>query len=270
MIELFENDVKLFHRHSSKGNQLKWEKDGIWYKADYTGYEGLAEYVISHLLMKSTLKTDEFVVYDLEEIKYKRQIFHGAKSGNFLQDGWQIVTLQRLYKIRYNRSFMEDVWRIPDIKNRILFLVEQVEQLTGIKDFGIYLSKLLTIDAFFLNEDRHMHNIAVLMNGDGKAILCPFFDQGAGLMSDTTMDYPLGNEPVDMMGDVKAKTICQNFDDALDAVEMLYGSQMHFLFDGHDVENIIAPITIYTEEEKTRVETIILQQIRKYQYLFLD
>ena len=89
-------------------------------------------------------------------------------------------------------------------------------------------------------------------------------------MSDTTMDYPLGNEPVDMMGDVKAKTICQNFDDALDAVEMLYGSQMHFLFDGHDVENIIAPITIYTEEEKTRVETIILQQIRKYQYLFLD
>ena len=45
MIELFENDVKLFDRHSSKGNQLKWEKDGIWYKADYTGYEGLAEYV---------------------------------------------------------------------------------------------------------------------------------------------------------------------------------------------------------------------------------
>lgn len=50
---------------------------------------------------------------------------------------------------------------------------------------------------------------------------------------------------------------------------MLYGSQMHFLFDRHDVENIIAPITIYTEEEKARVETIILQQIRKYQYLFL-
>ena len=25
---------------SSKGNQLKWENAGIWYKADYTGYEG--------------------------------------------------------------------------------------------------------------------------------------------------------------------------------------------------------------------------------------
>lgn len=31
------------------------------------------------------------------------------------------------------------------------------------------MNKLLTIDAFFLNEDRHMHNIAVLMNGEGSA-----------------------------------------------------------------------------------------------------
>ena len=62
MVELFEDNVKTFDRHSSKGNQLKWEKDGIWYKADYTGYEGLAEYVISQLLNKSTLEKNEFVL----------------------------------------------------------------------------------------------------------------------------------------------------------------------------------------------------------------
>ena len=28
---------------SSKGNQLKWYRDDLWYKADYTGYEGLVE-----------------------------------------------------------------------------------------------------------------------------------------------------------------------------------------------------------------------------------
>ena len=39
MVELFENQLKDFSRQSSKGNQLKWEHDGIWYKADYTGYE---------------------------------------------------------------------------------------------------------------------------------------------------------------------------------------------------------------------------------------
>lgn len=70
------------------------------------------------------------------------------------------------------------------------FLVQQVERITGLQDFGIYMNKLLTIDAFFLNEDRHMHNIAVLMNGKGDYAYCPIFDNGAGLMADTTMDYP--------------------------------------------------------------------------------
>ena len=55
MIELFEQNIRTCARQSSKGNQLKWENAGIWYKADYTGYEGLAEYMISHLLRKSTL-----------------------------------------------------------------------------------------------------------------------------------------------------------------------------------------------------------------------
>ncbi|MCR5343044.1 MAG: hypothetical protein K6E70_06760 [Butyrivibrio sp.] len=49
MIELFEKDKKEFNRKSSKGNQLKWETNNTWYKADYTGYEGLTEYVVSHL-----------------------------------------------------------------------------------------------------------------------------------------------------------------------------------------------------------------------------
>lgn len=52
-------------------NQLKWENEGIWYKADCTGYEGLAEYMVSHLLEKSSLGKNEFVQYDYEQIKYK-------------------------------------------------------------------------------------------------------------------------------------------------------------------------------------------------------
>nr|MBP3598737.1 hypothetical protein [Eubacterium sp.] len=41
MVELFEQDVQKNGRQSSKGNQLKWLSWGVWYKADYTGYEGL-------------------------------------------------------------------------------------------------------------------------------------------------------------------------------------------------------------------------------------
>lgn len=46
MIELFAQNIRTNDRQSSKGNQLKWENEGIWYKADYTGYEGLADYYI--------------------------------------------------------------------------------------------------------------------------------------------------------------------------------------------------------------------------------
>jgi len=52
MIELFEQNIRTNNRQSSKGNQLKWATNGYWYKADYTGYEGLAEYMISQLLKK--------------------------------------------------------------------------------------------------------------------------------------------------------------------------------------------------------------------------
>ena len=62
MIELFEQNIRTNDRQSSKGNQLKWENEHIWYKADYTGYEGLAEYVVSHLLEKSTLAREDFVL----------------------------------------------------------------------------------------------------------------------------------------------------------------------------------------------------------------
>ena len=60
MIELFEQDIQLNDRQSSKGNQLKWQgENGGWYKADYTGYEGFAEYMVSCLLEYSSLEKDE-------------------------------------------------------------------------------------------------------------------------------------------------------------------------------------------------------------------
>jgi len=75
MIELFEQNERKADRQSSKGNQLKWENEGIWYKADCTGYEGLAEYMVSHLLEKSSLGKNEFVQYDYEQIKYKNVFY---------------------------------------------------------------------------------------------------------------------------------------------------------------------------------------------------
>ena len=104
MVELFEQDERQNNRQSSKGNQLKWENEGIWYKADYTGYEGLVEYMIFHLLKKSSLAENEFVCYDLEEIKYGTVIYNGVKSPDFLGKGWQIITLERLFRNFFGES----------------------------------------------------------------------------------------------------------------------------------------------------------------------
>ena len=202
MIELFGQNIMTNRRQSSKGNQLKWENDGIWYKADYTGYEGLAEYMISHLLKKSTLAEQEFVCYDLEEIKYGTVIYNGAKSKNFL------------------------------------------------------------------NEDRHMHNIAVLMNGKGDYAYCPIFDNGAGLLADITMDYPLTGDIYTLMEKVQPKTICNAFDEQLDISESLYKMNLKFRFTKKDVTELLENAEGYSDEIRKRVETIIFAQMRKYPYLF--
>ena len=79
MIELNDEYLIKIDRHSSKGNQLKWNVNNVWYKADNNGYEGLSEYVISKLLRKSSLRKNEFVDYELEQIKYKKTIINGCK-----------------------------------------------------------------------------------------------------------------------------------------------------------------------------------------------
>lgn len=268
MIELFEQDVRTNSRQSSKGNQLKWENLGYWYKADYTGYEGLAEYVISHLLKKSTLLPEEYVLYEPEQIKYRSTLYAGVKSRDFMQKGWQIITLERLFHSFFGESLYKSIFRIADHEERLIFLVEQVERITGLKDFGIYMNKLFTIDALFLNEDRHTHNIAVLMNDKGEFAYCPFFDHGAGLLSDTTMDYPLDGDIYELMNQVDSKTISSDFDEQLDISEHLYGTNLKFDFTAKDVEMLLKEINIYSENEKKRVEQILRLQIRKYQYLF--
>ena len=68
MIRLEEKDLRTAAHQSSKGNQLKWESEGVWYKADYTGYEGLAEYVVSKLLRYSNMEENDYILYETEEI----------------------------------------------------------------------------------------------------------------------------------------------------------------------------------------------------------
>lgn len=268
MVELFEQDERQNNRQSSKGNQLKWNNNGIWYKADYTGYEGLAEYMISHLLLKSSLRQDEFVLYEPEQIRYKDAVYSGVKSNDFLEKDRQLITLERLFMTFFGQSLYQSIFKISDPEKRLIFLVEQVERVTNLSDFGVYMNKLFTIDAFFLNEDRHTHNIAILMNKDGRFSYSPIFDNGAGLLADTSLDYPLGKGVYLQIKEVRAKTISADFDEQLDLSEKLYGNHLKFHFHAKDISDLLDGISIYSQEEKDRVRDILLSQMKKYAYLF--
>ena len=274
MIELFEQDIRTNDRQSSKGNQLKWMNNNKWYKADFTGYEGLVEYVVSRLLSFSNLNVNEYVMYNPIEIKYKNKIFTGVYSYSFLNDDWQIITLERLFKNMYGKSLHQNLWNIHDASERLKYLVNNVVELTGLKDFGKYMNKLLTIDCMFLNEDRHTHNLAVLMDKNGNFDYCPIFDNGAGLLADTTMDYPLGEDIYKLIDGVKSKTISLNFEEQMEVSENLYGMNLKFSFTKKDIREILAlddnvnESCIYPLEIRERVEKIIYEQMRKYPYLF--
>jgi hypothetical protein len=269
MVKLLKDDIREYEAKSSKGNQLKWYNNGMWYKADYTGYEGLSEYIVSELLKHSTLDSDEFVKYETEKIQYEYVTYRGCKSHNFLPEGWELITLERLFKTVRQQSLNKAIYSIDEYENRLRFLVEEVEKITSLTNFGEYISKLMTIDAVVLNEDRHTHNIAVLLDNKGHYHKCPIFDNGASLLADTTMDYPL-EAPLDKLIDkVQPKTFSNDFDIQLDTVEKLYGQNIKFNFKLKDMEGILAKEYIYPKEIKDRVYEIIMNQYRKYQYLFV-
>ncbi len=266
MVELFEGDLKDDGRRSSKGNQLKWKNKDTWYKADYLGYEGMAECVVSVLLKSSSLSDDEYVIYEPESIRYKAQTYNGCRSGDFAA-GWQTITLERLFKNRFGTGLHQGIYSIEDHEQRLRFLVEQAERITGLKDFGKYICKLFTIDAFFLNEDRHTHNISVLMKND-RFRLCPVYDNGAALLSDMAMDYPMGCDVYKEINNVRAKTICESFDEQLDIAEKLYGRQLVFHFTTENIHSVMKEMPLYDDAVKERVELILLEQRRKYRNLF--
>lgn len=255
--------------HSSKGNQFKWRQGDCWYKADYMGYEGLAEVVVSRLLYEG--QTPEHVRYDPIQIEYDGRVVNGCVSRNFLREAEELVTIERLIRQFTGRNLVQELAKMPEVEDRIRYLVENVVELTGLKDFGAYLTALLEIDAMFLNEDRHTNNIAVIYQRDKDAFrLCPCFDHGLSLFSDTTMDFKTDLTIWDCYDRIKAKPFSRDFDEQLEAAEKLYGKQIQFWYDEKEIRGSLKGMEeAYDPVILRRVENVLYQQKRKYSYLFV-
>lgn len=282
-IKLTTEVIETGASHTSKGNQLKWEQDGWWYKADAFGFESLAEVVVSQLLEKSNIT--EYVKYEPVMISYKGREYRGCRSRNFRGEKEEMIPLERLARSYTGFSLAKQMAHIAEVKERIRYAEELVRNVTGVEGFGAYLTKMLEIDTFFLNEHRHTNNIALLYHRETKEYrFCPFFDMGLSLFSNTREAYPLGRGYEDCYSMITAKPFHRDFDEQLDAAQALYGNYLRFDFAARQIisesglpalyedvveRNIGANLSLlYTHEELARVEEVLRYQARKYECLF--
>ena len=148
--------------HTSKGNQPKWQLNGRWYKADHMGYESLAEVLISQLLKQSN--APDFVEYRPIFILHEKQKKAGCISKNFREKNEMLVPFERLHRSYKGQGLASVLSGMQDPEEKIRYTVGFIEQVTGLSGVGEYLTLLLELDSFFLNEDRHTNNLAVIRN----------------------------------------------------------------------------------------------------------
>ena len=254
---------------SSKGNQEKWfDKDtNKWYKLDQFGYEALAETLISKLLMRSNIEKETpfaFVKYSMKRIHVHGRERTGCVSENFLQQGQSIITVSHLLNRCLGVPLKEKLEKLPSDKKRIAYLADAVKQYTGLEDFPQYLTLLFEIDALFLNDDRHLNNIAVIEQ-DGRYSYCPIFDNGAGLLSNVQYS-PMDITPQGLIPSLVARPFCTTFNRQMNSARSLYGRQLAMSrLTGQEIQQELQPLLQYyahrdRELIAERVEACILER----------
>ena len=253
--------------HTSKGDQPKWRVGDRWIKADHMGCEALAEVVISRLLEKSNV--EDFVRYEPVQILADGKTLTGCISDNFREKNEMLIPLERLHRAYHGHGLAETLAGMSDVKERIRYTVDFTQSATGLPMMGEYLTKLLEIDAFFLNEDRHTNNLAVIRNENTMTFrLCPVFDNGLSLLSDLN-DYPLNEDVYSSIARVKAKPFHTDFDEQMSAAWDLYGAKLVFNFTKQDVTAALEGLDEFYESRfLQRTETVLLEQMRKYPVLW--
>lgn len=253
--------------HTSKGDQPKWHVGNDWYKADHMGYEALSEVLVGWMLKHSTVGS--FVTYEPVVLQYSGKTQTGCRSMNFRQEGEMLLPLEKLHRAYYGIGLARKLAGISDVEDRVQYTVSFVERTTGLTDFGAYLSTLLELDAFILNEDRHTNNLAVIRNEKtGVFRLCPIFDHGLALLSDIN-EYPLGRDVYECIAAVQAKPFSTDFLSQAEAAAQLYGSFLKFDFTKLQLAELLQELKeYYGDDIVVRVNRVVLEQMRRFGYLF--
>lgn len=247
---------------TSKGNQTKYVYDNKWYKEDYLGYEGLSEVLCSRLANAINFPYSILEYSPCFICRYPKGDVNGCYSYNFTTEYIKEITLYRILE-SYDESVLEIILNSKeDTSNRIKLLVDTIINITGLSNFGEYLTSILEFDRLVLNEDRHLHNILLLYNSSSNNYeYAPLFDNGAALLSDTTRDYQIGIRLYDAIKKIKAKPFNNKFDKQVIAAQSLYGKQLN---PDLNIELCIADLMDMYHDVIPRVCELLRNQFRHY------
>ena len=102
----------------------------------------------------------------------------------------------------------------------------------------------VTIAALFLNDDRHLNNIAVLYEA-GRYSYCPIFDNGAGLLSNTQM-LQMDIAPKALIATLKSRPLGISFTRQMNTARSLYGAQIELpKLNWEQIKEAISPMLDY-------------------------
>lgn len=244
---------------SSKGNQNKWHIGNAYYKQDANGYEGLSEVLSSRILAKSNAR---FVSYDFVKIKIMGEIYTGCVSKEMKQQGETLVPLERIIRNHKNINLAARLKQMETVTERIQYTVGLLNEI-GVKDAEKELTKILEVDAFTLNQDRHTNNISILDSQTGLQF-SPIYDNGDAFFSDLIY-FPMRFLPKELIHRTNAKPFSGSFEKQKMVAEQLYKKQLKLWFSKDDLLDFCNEAALYYPEKYIeRVKTICELQMEKY------
>lgn len=175
---------RYYSKSTTKGTQIKYKKDNYFYKLNRHGNEGFVEYLVSRLLINSTLPDYHFVSYEYCVINDRL----GCRSKNFLSNSSdEFMSINSLYsKVTGKDNLSDYLCLLGSASERLNYILDLVE-IFGINRmaFKDYINLLVQLDMLIINTDRHPHNYGVIYNNSTNSFsICPVFDNGLSLNTD--------------------------------------------------------------------------------------
>lgn len=260
------SEIGNLNRHkvgaSSLGNQEKWCSEGVYYKLDNLGYEGMSEVISSQLAKYTTLAQYGVTEYSPFRLKMENKTTVGCFSPSFSPNGCREVTLYKILTSYFNTD-LKGVYKIYEAEYDVsLFSFFDFirDLLLNLYNYDVlpWMTQLLRFDWLVLNEDRHFRNISFLLL-DEKLSPAPLFDNGAALLSDLR-SYPLEESIDSLIPRLNAKPFKTSFEKQVMMLERYQAPKLQFL-DKRVRIDISSLVRFYPQALIDRAQSVLHRQM---------